>query len=227
MPAGVGGFLVDSGVDQLDEGLEQGLELDDERPVGEGNRRLRRERFGEPLVRGRERHDLAGDKVMAVDELQHADDLALVILHRHREERFRAVTRLLVEAAGAREVEALLGVGVGDVHRRAVDRGVCGDHRVVRLAVPVELDRKERDRVAGRAAERDVQRAGAYDLEVELARVLVTLDQVQRAAVGAGDGLGRDEDLLEQRVEVLLERQRRADLVQLVEPAEQIVRRSC
>ena len=48
MPARVRRLLVDRGVHQVDERLEQLLQLDDEHPVGERDRRLRGERLGEP-----------------------------------------------------------------------------------------------------------------------------------------------------------------------------------
>src|SRR3970282_1899451 len=52
VPARIGRFFVDRRVDERDEGLEQLLELGGEHAVGEGDRRLRGERFGHPLVGG-------------------------------------------------------------------------------------------------------------------------------------------------------------------------------
>jgi hypothetical protein len=56
------------------------------------------------------RHDLAGLGIHGVDQLQHADDRVLVVLHRHGEEGLRAVAGALVELAGAGEIEALASV---------------------------------------------------------------------------------------------------------------------
>jgi len=61
--------------------------LRDEQPVGERNGRLRGQRLGQALVGLREGDDLARVRVACIDELQHADEFEVVVLHRHREER--------------------------------------------------------------------------------------------------------------------------------------------
>lgn len=47
MAAGIGRLFVDGEVDQVDEGLEQFFQLADQQTVGQRDRRLRGERFGE------------------------------------------------------------------------------------------------------------------------------------------------------------------------------------
>src|SRR5207248_8266027 len=83
-----------------------------------------------------------------------------------------------------------------------------------------ELDRVERHRVAGRAAEVVLERARAHDLE---AQRLLLGEAIERPAVGPGDGLRRGEDRLQQPVDVALGRERRADGVQLIEALDEIV----
>ena len=85
--------------------------------------------------------------------------------------------------------------------------------------VVVELDGGKRNLPPGRAAHGDTQRVGAHDFE---AQFLVAVHPVERSAVGVGDLLGRNQDRLEQPIDVLLARQRDADLVQLGQPRKQI-----
>src|SRR6185312_1826383 len=132
-----------------------------------------------------------------------------------------AVAGLLVEGARAAEVEAFGRVGVGDVHRLAGEGRVGRDHPVVGLAVLVELDRVERHRVAGGAAQVVLERRGAHDLE---AQSLVVGEAIERAAVRAGDRLGRGENGLEQAMDVALRGERGADRVQLLQALAQVVR---
>src|SRR3970040_494222 len=99
---------------------------------------------------------------------------------------------------------------------------VGGHHRVDRLAVLVEeVDRVERDLDARGAPHRDAERVVADDLELE---TLLLGHPVERAAVGVRDVLGRDEDPLEQSVDVPLLREGDPDVVELLEAPEQIVR---
>ena len=58
------------------------------------------------------------------------------------------------------------------------------------------------------------------DFKPERARLVN--DAIEGAAVCTRDGLGRDEDPLKERIDVALARERDADLVQLLEPAEKI-----
>src|SRR5260370_31505539 len=97
----------------------------------------------------RERPDLVRRRISAVDKLKHADDFALVVLHRHSEERLRAVSGLFVEIARSGEIETLLRIRIGDIHRLAGQGGVSGDHLVVwRSVLSVEVHRIERYRVS-------------------------------------------------------------------------------
>ena len=217
--ARVWALLVDRGVDELDQRLEQDLQLLDQQAVGERDRRLRGERLGEALVFLPERHDPPRGGVGGVEQLQHADDVALVVLHRHREERGRPVAGALVEVARAGEIEPFLGVGVGHVHGLVRERRVRRDHRVVRLAVAVvQRDGVERHGVAGAAAHRDGQAVGAHDLELQL----VAHQPVERAAVGPRQVFRRDQDRLQQLVDVALLRERDADGVEVLELGEEM-----
>ncbi len=223
VPAGVGRLLVDGLVEQADEGLKEVLELDDELPVGERNGRLRGERLGEALVGLAERDNDARSAVLGVDELEDADDLVLVVLHRHREEGLRMIAHMAVEGLGTGEVEALLLVGVGDGDRAIPQHGVGDDHRGVFASAGIaKLDGRIGDLHAGGAAHGDAQRIGADDLEGQ--RVLAGGAAVKRAAIRVGDFFGRDEDLLEQPVEVFLLRKRDADLVELRQTGNEVVR---
>jgi len=82
--ASIRGLLVDRGVDERDEGLEQHLELVDEVPVGERYGGLGGERFRETLVGRSERPAPVGARLLTVDQLQHADDFAFVVLQSAR-----------------------------------------------------------------------------------------------------------------------------------------------
>ena len=171
----------------------------------------------------RERPDLARRRIYAVDELKHADYFALVVLHRHGKERLRAVSGLLVEIARSGEIETLLRIRIGDIHRLARQSGVSGDHLVVGCSVlSVEVHRIERNRVAGGAAHRDTHSLVSHDRKPELWSFVGGLQYVQGAAGGARDRLRRKEDLLEQVVDVPFLGQRSAYLVELLEAAKQI-----
>ncbi len=219
--ARVGRLVVDRVVDERDEGFEQAFELEDEQPVGQGHGGLRGERLGKALVGLGERHDAPGAGLLGVDQLQHADDLALVALQGHGQEGLRAVARAAVERLGPGKIEALLAVRVGDVDRAVLQHRVGGHHGGVLAALRVAQEHGlERDLRAGRAAHGDTQRVGADDLELQ--RVLVRgVPAVERAAVGVGDLLGRDQDRLEQVVQVLLLRERDPDLVELGQPSDE------
>ncbi len=146
-----------------------------------------------------------------------------MVLHRHREERLGAVAGLLVEIARAGEIESFGGVGIRDVDRLAGQRGVSGHHAVVRLAVLAhQVDRVERHRRAGGAAEVVRKRGGAHDLEAQ--RPFLG-DAVQRAAVGAGDRLGGGKNALEQAVDVAFGRERCADRIELLEAQAEVFSR--
>src|SRR5258708_29089817 len=59
------------------------------------------------------------------------NNFSAVILHRHREERFRAVSGLFVEIARPGKIEAFLRIRVRDVYGLAGQISVCGNHLVV------------------------------------------------------------------------------------------------
>jgi hypothetical protein len=167
MSAGVRRLVVDRGVHQADEGFEQIFQVVDQQAVGERDRRLGCERFSQVLVGVGECDHFAAPRVLGIDQLQHADDLPFMILHRHGEERPGAIAGLLVKILCTCEVEALLGVGVGDVDRPVMVHRVGGHHGVDRLAGLVEeIDRVERNLDAGGAPHRDAERVVADDLEL-------------------------------------------------------------
>src|SRR6266852_757960 len=171
----------------------------------------------------RERPDLVRHRIYAVDKLKHADYFALVVLHRHGEERLRAVSSFLVEVARSGEIETLLRIRIDDIHRLARQSGVSGDHLFVGCSVlSVELHRIERYRVAGGATHRDAHRLVSHDRKPELESFVGGLQHVQGAAGSARDRLSRNEDFLEQVVDVLFLRQRRPYLVELLKAAKQI-----
>src|SRR2546427_7147478 len=162
--AGILGLLVDRGVDELDERLEQLLQLIDEVAIGERDGGVRCKRFRQARVRMRERPDLVRRRIYAVDELKHADYFDLVVLHRQGEERLRAVSGLPVEIARSGEIETLLRIRINDIHRLPRQSGVSGDHLVVgRSVLSVEVHRIERYRGASGAAHRDAHRLVSQD----------------------------------------------------------------
>ena len=203
--AGVGRLFVDGQVDQLDEGLEQGFQLRHQLPVAQGHRGLGGERFGQPLVGRRKGHDLAAGCVDGIDQLQHPDHFAFVVLHRHGQEGARTIAGAGIELAGAGKVEALRGVGVGNVDRIAGDGGVGGDHAIVGAAIGT-IERQVRKQPGGGlgtgTAKGDVQRIGADDFEMQCTAVVG--QQVEGAAVSPGNALGGEDDLFEQQLEVVL-----------------------
>ena len=62
MAARIRRFVVDRRVDHLDERLEQIFEVVDQQPIRERDRRLRRERFREPLIGFGERLTVAASR---------------------------------------------------------------------------------------------------------------------------------------------------------------------
>src|SRR3954462_14232971 len=114
-----------------------------------------------------------------------------MVLHRHSQERLRAIARFRIECAGAREIEAFCGIGILDVDRLAAERGMRRDHVVVRLAVAMQLDWIEGHRIARRAAEIILERARPYNFETQ--RLLFRY-AIESAPVRAGDRLGGDKD---------------------------------
>ena len=101
MPTGVGRLFVDGDVNELDERLEQAFKLSDEQPIGQRNGRLRCQRFGQALVGLRESHHLPRFRVQRIEQLQHANERAVVVLHRHGQKRLRTAACTLIKGARA------------------------------------------------------------------------------------------------------------------------------
>ena len=195
MAAGIGRFFVDRHVDEVDEGLEQGFQLGDQQPVGQCHGRLRGQRLGQPEITVGESEHLA---VFAggVDQLQYADDLVLVVLHRHGEEGLRTIARGLIELAGTREIKTFGRVSIGYIDRLGMDGAVGRHHRVVRravVAVERQIGKFGRDRFAAGAAEGNLQRVGAHDLEMKMAGVI--RDPIKRAAISVSDRFRGEQDV--------------------------------
>jgi hypothetical protein len=151
--------------------------------VGDRHRRLRGQGFDEALVGAGKAADRAGLAVHRVDQLEHADQFALVVGHRHRQEGLRVVAEGLVEQAHAREVEDVGLVDVLDVHRLA-EVGRVGRHRrqvLVAVAV-VQRHRRQVDRLAAGAALVDVQRVVQRDVEAQAPAVRAGPVQVPPSA---------------------------------------------
>ena len=215
----IGGLVVDRRVDEVDERFEEMLELVDEKPRRQDDGSLRRERLGQALVRCGKRNDVPRVRVPGVDQLQHPDDFVLVILHGDGQKGSRPVPGLLVEEARARKVEALRCIGITDVHGRLAQRCIRDDHRLVGPSCFVEQrNRVEVDWPPGRAAKRQAERVGSYDLETELP----LLHAIERAGVRLRDGLRRQDDRLEQPVDVLLAGECDPDPVQLLGTIEEV-----
>jgi len=208
--------MINGGVNQLDQPLKQILQLGDQLMVGQGDGRLGRQRLRQLPVGGRERAHLAGLWIQGVDQLEHPNDPAFMIFHRHRQEGTGAITGLLVEAAGAGKIEILIGVGVIHDDRRIVQHGIGDDHVVVGLTVcGVQGDRREGDGRARRPAHVKLERVVAQHLEVEL--LMVFVQPVQGAAIGIQETFGRGQDGFQQLRRIPLPGQRDADPVELVQ----------
>ena len=77
MPSGIGTFRVDGASDEPDQGVHQ-LPLGfDQLAVLQRHRRLRRQRFDEADDVPGERHDFTGIRILGIEQLDHALDLAL------------------------------------------------------------------------------------------------------------------------------------------------------
>ena len=84
--------------------------------VGQGDSGLRSQRFGNLAVSDREGTDFPGFRIHGVDELENADDMVFMVLHRHGQEGTGAVSGALIETMRAREIELLSGIGIGIVN---------------------------------------------------------------------------------------------------------------
>jgi len=236
MAAGVGRLVVDCGIDEIDERLEQVFHLADQAPVGQRNGGLRCERFCQMLVCPGKGHNFAAAcalfvtllliTLQGVDKLQHTDDFVLVVAHRYREKRSGTVAGTPVESPGTGKIVARGGIGVGDIHRLAMQGGMRHYHAVVRFArVVIETNGGKCNGATGGAAQRNAQGIGADNLELQ--HLPFRIEQVQRARVRMGDALGRHQYGFQQAGDVLLAGERDADGIQLIQPAQQIVGWSC
>ena len=216
MTGGGGVARLDRRDRRRDEPFEQPLDVLVQPAVLDGHRRLRRERAheldGALVVRQHlavhhlRRRQLGVGVALAIDELQHADDLVAVRLHRNDEHRLGAIAELLVERA-ILLVRDVVGeqVDVGDHERLARRRGVPGEAGMV-----------DRDGALGerQRGQREVLR----ELEAKRVRRPATLGafrDVHRAGVARRDAARLGEDHLEQREEIALGRERDADVGQL------------
>ena len=194
MTTRVGRFFIDCAVDHADEGLEQLLQLQNKLAIGDSDRSLGGQRLGQALVGEGKRHDRAVSLVFAIDELQDTDDLPLVILHRHCQEGLGPVSGLLVDVARAGEIEALLDIGVGNIHRFPVQSGVSRNHGVIWLPFAVgEVNGVEGNFRSVDASHRNAQCAVANDCK---SKAIAPLEEVEGAAVSPGNCLRGHENLL-------------------------------
>ena len=192
-PAGVAGGgrvpLLDRDHRRLHEPLEEPLDLRVQERVLDRGRRRPRERSEQLLVLGGE------GAVPPVQRLEHADDLALRVPHRHGEDVPRDVAAAAVHAL----VEARIRVRVVDPDR-----------------LPGRGDRARDPR-----AERDPDLLRAVrDLAPELA--LLAIGDEDRAAIGLGHLRRLVDDEPEQPLELTLRGQRLRDVedrLELLEPA--------
>ncbi len=206
--------LLDGRHRRADEALEQPLDGFVELAVLDRDGRLPRQRLDQLHRVRAEGDDLAGGLrrivedgggvALAVDQLQHADYVALVILHRDDEHRLGAVAVPLVE----RPVER-----VGDVAGQHVD---VVDDQGLALGGGVARQR----RVVDRNREFDERNVGPAlvlaQLEPQLsAALLVGLHDVEAAGVGVRDAPGLVQDEFEQGVVVLLGGEPHPDVAQL------------
>ena len=202
----------------LHESLEQLLDLLVQPAVLDCNRCLPGERrhqlhralrVGHDLVLhvGRLREHGVG-VALAVDELQDADDLFLVILHRDHEHRLRPIPVALVERA----VDAVLDIGRQEVC--VVDHQRLARHRsVAREARAIDRDRELHERRRGLGVRlRDAKAQ-------PLLALFTCLDQVQAARVRRRDAAGLRDDELQQGLQVALGAERDADAGELADLA--------
>ena len=200
------------------EPLEEVLDLRVELAVLDGHRRLAGEGGDEFDRPPRERHDLAlhvrrrgehGLEVaLAVDELQHADDLFLVVLHRNHEHRLGAVAVPLVEGA----VDAVFDVGrqeVGVVE----DQGLARDRGVPGEAGAVDGHREFDERRLGLGV-------GLGQPEAQpLLPLAARFHEVEAARVRLGDATRLCEDEVEQGLQIALGPEGDADAGELADLA--------
>jgi len=138
MSAGVRRLVVDGCGDELDERLEEPSMLANEPFLSEHGRGLGGERQDELLVGlAKGKHGAVIGR-QRVDQLDHADDLVLVVAKGNRQKGLRAVPRPRVEGPRAGEIELRRVIGVGHVDDLACEHGMCSYRLVARASVCVE-----------------------------------------------------------------------------------------
>ena len=214
MSAGVGRFIVNGQVDQLDEGLEQDLKLMHQLAVAQRNRRLRGERLSEALVRLGELDDAPRFGMERIDQLQHANDFVLVVFHRHGQKRLGTIAGTLIEMPRPGKIKAFGNVGVSDVDGVAGQRGIGRHHAVVGCVVFLvqgQVGKLAGGWLAARTAKRQVQRIGTNDLEMQM--LLVLGKPVERPPVSSRNGFGSEQDFFQQQIQVALVGERGPNIV--------------
>ncbi len=206
---------LDRGDGGLHEPLEQGLDALVEPAVLERDRRLGRQRDGEVGVPGAERLNLPLDLPrgrepalqvrLAVDELEDADDLFLLRLHRDDEHRLRPVADLRVKCPV--DLEGRAGrrmVGVRQVDDLARERDVA------RHALSVDWDRELLEGHVHTVVLRE------REAQAPIASVAL-LHEIERARVAVGDLAGLGQNELEEPLQVPLRREADPDAIQVAE----------
>ncbi len=138
--------------------------------------------------------------LLGIDELEHADDLALLVLHRDDHHRFGAVAEFLVEIAIELEGEVADPVGVFDIQYLPGRSRVAGD------AAGVDGN--------GELAEGNGVAVVLSQLEDEIPFPAALFHEIERTGVGGGDLAALAQNQFQQRVGVLLRRERNPDLIQ-------------
>ena len=159
-------------------------------PIRNRNRGLRGQRFRHILIGLRKRHNRTIRRTLGIDELQNANHIALVVFHRHGEERLRTVSGFLIKNVRAGEIKIIfLGIRAGNVHGAGVNRGIGGNMGIVRCSIgALQRNFRKMNRATRTAAHCKIQRIGAQNLETQ--RRSIGIHAVQRAAVGLRNGFG-------------------------------------
>ena len=191
-------LFIDADIDQVDQRFEQLFQLRDQQLIRQRHGRLRGQRLDEALVGGGKGAHLARLAILGIDQLQHADQVALVVAHRHRQDRLRVVAVVAVELAHAGKIEGLVAVDVGDIHAAAHVRRIRGHRRQVGLVRAVEQGHARQAHVG---ALRDAQAVVDADVERQLAAL--ARGPVQGGAIGAAHAFCQQHDALQQRADVV------------------------
>ncbi len=146
---------------------------------------------------------------LAVDQLQHAQNFALAVFHRKRDQRTRAVAGPLIERRIKMKRPRLwYTVRVGKL-----------DYLTVKRAIPGHGFLRERERVLAEGKLHAVVlrqlKAQAVRMRSALRRSRVTLHEIQRSAVSSGNLSRFLQDQVEKLFHIPRFRKRNADAVQL------------